>query len=159
MADLKLRTKVTLKAGETIYAIGTVFEGTLDTFPEDIRADYLAKRWDILEVLVTAKGTPVPAQLLPVNKGESTRPSSSTFHSEKSVSVEPGVPVPSPSSVETSFESNDSDSIVQSDKKKPQRKKKEDTGERGLSTNVLKSNTVLASKKKIEGLRSKLIKK
>lgn len=64
MADLKLMLLVNLKVSstETISA-GSIFEGTLDTFPEDIRQEYLNKRWNNIRVLNDAKGQPVPQRM------------------------------------------------------------------------------------------------
>jgi hypothetical protein len=71
--DLKLRLKVTLKGGDDVFPAGKHFTGTLDEFPKMIQTEYLAENWDVIEVLVDAKGREVPKKpQKPVTNSEST---------------------------------------------------------------------------------------
>lgn len=63
MADLKLRLKVCLKGGGTVFRDGKIFEGTLDEFPKMIQTEYLEKNWNVIEVLTDAKGQEVPKKV------------------------------------------------------------------------------------------------
>lgn len=99
---MKLLLKVNLKTSETIYKAGTVYEGELSSFPLDIQTDYAAGRWDILEIVTLEN--PLPAAIL---DGVSSK--SIPKKNKKSVSVIPGIPVSSPTSVdESNFSKNQS---------------------------------------------------
>lgn len=94
MADLKIKIKKTLVAGDKVYTAGQVFEGTLDTFPEDIRITYLQERWDLIEILVTPKGVSVAKKFEPPTVGEQMK-IQPLFDKNKveSVSAVPGTPI------------------------------------------------------------------
>jgi hypothetical protein len=104
---MKLKVKKTLMCGNTMYTIGQVFEGNLDTFPEDIRIIYFENRWDLIEVIVSEKGVISPKKFSEPVKGEHTsvQPLFNKIKQD-SVQVQPGTPVPSPTSVDTTFVKN-----------------------------------------------------
>ena len=144
MADLKIKIKKTLVAGDTVYTAGQVFEGTLDTFPEDIRITYLQERWDLIEILVTPKGVPVAKKFEPITGGEQMK-IQPLFDKNKvgSVSAVPGIPV-------TDLPSTEMKSVVVPHKKKGGVKK----GQHRPSIINAKPIATQGEKEKIEGIDS-----
>jgi len=61
---MKIMLLVNLKIDtHTTYAQGTVFEGSMETFPDEIRAEYLANRPGIFHVFVDGKNREVPIKV------------------------------------------------------------------------------------------------
>jgi len=75
MADLKIKVLVNLAAGFEKFKAGSVFEGTLDKFPEPIKQAYLNRKDKpgIIEILVDAKGREVPKEAEQVTGRLSTK--------------------------------------------------------------------------------------